>query len=63
MCNKKLKKDAEELLSNELLELKGGKEGVSSLDSGCFFGCESGCESGCKQSCKEGNSSGLSTPT
>ena len=58
----KIKKDAEKLLSSEWLELKGGKDGLSSVESGCFLGCDGGCSESCKSSCRDGNSSGLSTP-
>jgi len=49
-----LKNDAEELLSKELQEVKGG----GSSTSACWSSCDSSCSSSCQQSCQNGKVSG-----
>jgi len=43
---------AEELLSCELVEIKGGK--LVQFQSGCWSSCDNGCSESCRESCRDG---------
>jgi len=49
-----LKQEAEELLSNEMLVLKGGGNDNATMD--CLSSCDGGCSSSCYSSCNAGSS-------
>ncbi|MDP4202025.1 MAG: hypothetical protein Q8861_04975 [Bacteroidota bacterium] len=49
-----LKMDAEALLSQEMLLLKGGGNNDQNMD--CWSSCDGGCSSSCYSSCNAGGS-------
>ncbi|MCB0742350.1 MAG: hypothetical protein KDC67_00480 [Ignavibacteriae bacterium] len=57
MSKKILKKQAEELLSSELVQIKGGLDPFDEIIDDCTC-CEAGCLSSCMAACIKGKSQG-----